>query len=111
MEYNIGTIEMQMYPNGFPKGFILKREPTVSESMYILQNILGFANEGYKDWYDYEDERECYCNDCQKHLVEFLKGECDWEFLSDSISCYDELGFPMASAFSLAAYLKEKGII
>lgn len=40
--YNIGTVKMAMMSNGYPQGFVLKREPTVREAMHILRNILGF---------------------------------------------------------------------
>lgn len=111
--FDIGTVEMSMETNEFPKGFILKREPTINESMYILQEIFGFANDDYKDWFDDAIERQDYRKECQFILTEFLKGECDWEHLCSKIQCYDydEIGFPMAFAFSLAAYLKEKEII
>lgn len=39
-KYNIGVVKMTMETNGFPKGFILKRKPTIREAMYILENLL-----------------------------------------------------------------------
>lgn len=111
--FNIGTVKMAMEANGFPKGFILKREPTIRESMYILQEILGFANDDYKNWFDDTLERQNYRKDCQFALTQFLKGEGDWQFLCNETQCYDydADGFMMASAFSMASYLKKKGII
>lgn len=112
-KYSIGNIILTLETNGFPKGFVLKREPTIKESMYILQNILGFANEDYKEWFDDKEERQDYLNQCQFILTEFLKGECDWNCLCNETQCYDydEIGFPFTSAFSLAYYLKIKEII
>ena len=111
--YKIGTVRITMETNGFPKGFVLKREPTIRESMYILQKILGFANDDYKDWFDDTIERQDYRKQCRFILTEFLKGDCDWTHLCNETQCYDydEIGFPMASAFSMASYLKKKGII
>jgi len=81
--------------------------------MHILQNILGFANENYKDWFDRESERKDYRQQCKCALTEYLIGACDWSYLCNETNCYDddETGFPMASAFPLACYLKKKGII
>ncbi|MFG6426033.1 MAG: hypothetical protein K1W14_06505 [Muribaculaceae bacterium] len=111
--YNIGTVKMTMQSNGYPQGFVLKREPTVREAMYILSKILGFANEDYKDWFDDELERQDYRKQCRFILTEYLKGDVDWECLCNETQCYDcdEMGFPMASAFPLAVYMKQKGII
>lgn len=110
---NIGIVSLTMETNGFPKGFILKREPTVREAMHILQKILGFANENYKDWFGDEIECQDYRKQCRFILTEFLKGDCDWPCLCNETQCYDddETGFPMASAFTLVYYLKRKGII
>lgn len=112
-KYNIGTVKLTMENNGFPKGFALKRDPTVKEAMHILQSILGFANDDYKDWFDDEIERQDYRKQCRFILTEFLKGDCDWNCLCNETQCYDddEMGFPWASAFPLVAYLKQKGII
>ncbi len=111
--YNIGTVKMMMEANGFPKGLILKREPTIREAMYILENILGFAVGDYKEWFDDILERQDYRKQCRFILTEFLKGECDYSHLCNEIECYDddEIGFTMAYAFSMASYLKKKGII
>ena len=109
--YDIGTIKMAMQPNGYPQGFILKREPTVRETMHILRNILGF-NLNLDDC-DAEEERKEYRQDCQKSLTKFLRGDMDWTYLCNDTYCYDDddTGFPFASAFPLAGYLKQKGII
>lgn len=112
-KYNIGTIKMAMQPNGYPQGFILKREPTVREAMHILGNILGFNLNLSLDDCDNEEERKEYRNDCQKSLTKFLRGDMDWTYLCNENQCYDddEMGFPMTSAFTMAVYLKQKGII
>lgn len=112
-EYHIGVVNMAMEANGYPKGFILKREPTVREAMHILRNILGFNLSLCLEDFDTEEERKEYRNDCQKSLTKFLRGDMDWTYLCNDTYCYDddEMGFPMASAFPMAAYLKQKGII
>lgn len=111
--YNIGTVKMTMETNGFPKGFILKREPTLRETMYILSNILGFAVDDYKDWFEDKEERQGFRKDCQSALTMYLKGECDYSHLCSETQCYDddENGFPIVFAFPLASYLQKKGII
>lgn len=111
--YNIGIVKMTMESNGFPKGFILKREPTIREAMYILENILGFAVGDYKDWFDDKEERKDFRKDCQSVLTKYLKGECDYSHLCNETQCYDddESGFPIVFAFPLASYLQKKGII
>lgn len=112
-KYNIGVVKLAMMPNGFPKGFILKREPTVKETMHILQNILGFANKDYNTWFDDKLEIEDYRKQCKFILTEYLKGDCDWSVLCNETQCYDydEIGLPMPSALPLVCYLKQKGII
>lgn len=111
--YNIGTVRLTMENNGFPKGFILKREPNTREAMYILENILGFAVGDYKEWFDDKEERQDFRKDCQSALTKYLKGECDYSHLCNETQCYDddEIGFPIAFAFPLALYLQKKGII
>lgn len=39
--FNIGTVKITMETNGFPKGFILKRDLTLRECKHILGNLLG----------------------------------------------------------------------
>jgi hypothetical protein len=111
--FNIGTVKLSMEANGFPKGFILNREPTERETMYILSNLLGFAVDDYKDWFDDKEERQDFRKDCQVALTKYLKGECDYSHLCNETQCYDddEIGFPMVYAFSVASYLQKKGII
>lgn len=111
--FNLGKIETTMEANGYVKGFVLKREPTVRETMYILSNILGFSVNDYKDWFDDKEERQDFRQDCQSALTKYLKGECDYSHLCNETQCYDddEIGFPIAYAFPLTSYLQKKGII
>ncbi len=111
--FNIGTVRVLMEANGYAKGFVLKREPTTREAMYILSNILGFAVDDYKDWFDDKEERQDFRKDCQTALTKYLKGECDYPHLCNETQCYDEdeIGFPLVFAFPLATYLQKKGII
>ena len=113
-KYNIGTVKLTMETNGFPKGFVLKREPTIREAMHIIRNILGFNIAlNLEDWFDDKLEQVDYRKQCRFILTEFLKGDCDWPCLCNETQCYDddETGFPMASAFPLVVYLKYRGII
>lgn len=110
---NLGKIEISMEANGYAKGFVLKREPTVREAIYILSNILGFSVDDYKDWFDNKEECQDFRKDCQAALTKYLKGECDYSHLCNETQCYDydEIGFPIVYAFPLASYLQKKGII
>lgn len=112
-KFNLGKIEITMEANGYAKGFVLKREPNVRETMHILSNILGFAVNDYKDWFEDKEERQYFRKDCQSALTKYLKGECDYSHLCNETQCYDdeEVGFPIVYAFSLASYLQKKGII
>lgn len=56
--YNVGTVGMTMETNGFPKGFILKRDLTLRECKHILGNLLGIELFSREDCYDNEEYQD-----------------------------------------------------
>lgn len=114
-----------MQENGFCKGIELKREPTWDETKYCLEEILGFnldymfeIDKPDEEWAD-EDEINDYneevaeeIKDIHKTFIDFIKGECTWHWLCDTLYCYDDLDeFTIGNFAYLIKYLDEKEII
>ncbi len=118
-------MEYIMRKNGFCKGIQLKRKPTWDETNYCLTEILGFdmdfalymdrSNDEYAD----EDELEEYKKDVEnekkeihKTFIKFIKGDCTWHWLCDTLYCYDDIEeFTIGNIAYLLKYLQEKEII
>lgn len=108
--FNIGKVFLEMHDNGFPKGFILKRDLTYKECSYILKNLLGIWHTTKEDCSDEEDWKY-WRNTIIDDVNKWLRGERDdsaiREFASD---CMDEdLG--LMNLIPIICYLKKKKII
>lgn len=68
----IGNIKAEMHPNGFVKGFILKRELTVQECRHIMKAFLGINVATRKDMYSAEDYSD-YNQELTKTVNNWLK--------------------------------------
>lgn len=98
-----------MESNGFPKGFILKRDLTVRECRYILYSLLGI-NIATKDDLDDEEYRE-QNEEYVQTVNAWLRGETDDSVIIEfAFDCSDEpLG--LMNMLPIVAYLQKKGII
>ena len=109
-KYNIGAIKMNMEANGFPKGFILKRELTIRECRYIMKRLLGIEISTPEDFdfkYDYKD----YNDELLTDVNEWLKGNRDDERIMEySFDCSDEQ-IGIMNLIPIISYLKRKNII
>lgn len=118
-------MELVMRKNGFCKGMELKREPTEDEVVYCLTDILGFdygnvISDLNVDLKNAEDEEEAEIikeeierekKNVRKAFIGFIKGDCDWEGLSDALYSWGEYNFTIGIFAHLITYLKEKEII
>lgn len=107
--YSIGKVKLTMESNGFPKGFILKRDLTVRECRYILYSLLGI-NIATKDDLDDEEYRE-QNEEYVQTVNAWLRGETDDSAIIEfAFDCSDEpLG--LMNTLPKVAYLQKKGII
>nr|DAN35904.1 MAG TPA: hypothetical protein [Caudoviricetes sp.] len=107
--YSIGKVKLTMESNGFPKGFILKRDLTVRECRYILYSLLGI-NIATKDDLDDEEYRE-QNEEYVQTVNAWLRGETDDSAIIEfAFDCSDEpLG--LMNMLPIVAYLQKKGII
>lgn len=110
-KFNIGTIKMKMNSNGFPKGFILKRELTLRECRYILKTLLGIdINDAdcFVDKYEYKS----YNVTLKQDVNDWLQGELedDYIMMEYADDCGDE-PIGIMNLVPLICYLKKKDII
>lgn len=109
-------MEYLMQENGFCKGVKLKRNPTWDETLYCLNEILGFdvdftLNE-IKEFDDDNDDIEQEKVDIHRAFTDFIQGECDWNWLCDVLYCYDDKeSFPIGIFAYMLKYLETKEII
>ncbi len=107
--YNIGKVKLTMESNGFPKGFILKRDLNVRECRYILYTLLGIniATKEDLDKEEYQEQNEEYV----QTVNAWLRGETDDSAIMEfAFDCSDEpLG--LMNMLPIVAYLQKKGII
>lgn len=92
-------------------GFVLKKEPTIVESMCVL-SILGISNHNCRKWFKDDIDFQEYLEQCRSALIEFLKGAADFNYLCNEAMFYNENLLPDLPKFlSMILYLHEKGII
>lgn len=107
--YNIGKVKMTMESNGFPKGFVLKRDLTVRECRHILYSLLGIniATKEDLDNEEYKEQNEEYV----QTVNAWLRGETDDDAIMEfAYDCSDEqLG--LMNMLPIVAYLQKKEII
>lgn len=101
---------MQMHSNGFPKGFVLKRELDIRECRYILKNLLGIEIQTKEDCYDAEEYKE-YNEGIKFNVNGWLKGDFDDNAIMEfAYVCSDEQ-IGMMNLIPIIVYLKKKDII
>jgi hypothetical protein len=107
---NLGKIKLTMHDNGFPRGFILKREMTVREARYLMYELLGINICTSKD-FDYAEDYKEYNEELVQDVNDWLAGERDEDSISKyAYDCMDEqLG--MHNMLIITDYLQKKGII
>lgn len=111
-------MEYLMQENGFCKGIQIKREPSWDETLYCLNEILGFdVDFTLEEVGEFDDENgdelvEDEKKDIQKTFVDFIKGDADWHWLCDTLYCYDDIdSFTIGNFAYLIKHLEEKGIV
>lgn len=109
-KFDIGNVIMQIHSNGFPKGFILKRELNIRECRYILKNLLGIEVITKEDCYDAEEYKEI--NEEIKYKVNgWLNGDLDDDAIMEfAYDCSDEQ-IGIMNLIPIIVYLKKKDII
>lgn len=95
------TMKYIMRENGFCKGIKIKREPTWEETIYCLEEILGFDLE-YAFDIDKPDEELADKDEIAEYIkevvkekeeihktfIDFIQGECEWHWLCNILYCY-----------------------
>lgn len=66
--FKVGNVKMNMEPNGFPKGFILKRELMIKECRYILKKFIGLDICDL-DCFDEKWEYDSYNEELKRTLI------------------------------------------
>ena len=75
-KFDLGIVNVEMHPNKFVKGFILKRNLTTKECKYIMRNLLGIDIKTKEDCYDIEEYKE-YNEELTNDVNDWLRGETD----------------------------------
>jgi hypothetical protein len=109
-KYNLGTVNVTMHENGFPKGLVIKRDVTTREARYILSMLLGFVLNKREDCLS-SMEYDAMLMAETISVNDWLKGEIgDDSIIEFSGDCSDEkLG--LINMIPILSYLKKKGII
>lgn len=107
---NLGKVKLTMRDNGFPKGFILKRELTLREARYLMSQLLGIDisdRDCFEFQYEYKEYNDGLCQDVNA----WLRGDADDSVIAEyAYDCSDEqLG--MHNMLIITQYLIKKGII
>lgn len=107
---NIGKVKLEMHNNGFPKGFILKRKPTLHECRYILSSLLGIDILKRED-FEYQEEYNEYNNELCNDVNDWLVGDTDdYKIAGYAYDCSEE-SLGMFNMLTITQYLIKKGII
>lgn len=108
--YNIGSVKLNLEPNGFPKGLILNRDLTVKESRHIMYHLLGI-NINTLDEYDDKDEYKEYNDELTNNVNSWLRGDIDDETIMEFAGdCSDE-PIGIMNLIPIICYLKKKDIL
>jgi len=110
-KFDVGLIKMELQPNGFVKGLVLKRDLTIRECKHIMKNILGidfFDRDCFEDQTEYKEFNENLVRD----VNDWLKGEFDDTALMEEYApdCSDE-PIGVMCLVPVISYLKTKDII
>lgn len=109
-KFNLGVVKMEMEPNGFPKGFMLKRNLTIKECKFIMRNLLGIDVLTNEDFIDAEEYKE-YNDDLKDTVQKWLSGDAeDSAIMEYAYDCTgEEIG--IMNLIPIICYLKKKDII
>ena len=110
-KFDVGIVKMDLLPNGFVKGFALKRDASVRECKHIMKNILGidfFDRDCFEDQSEYKEFNENLVHDVNA----WLRGEFEDTALMEEYApdCSDE-PIGVMCLVPVIPYLKKKGII
>lgn len=113
-------MKLIMQENGFCKGIKIKRYPTWDETIYCLEEILGFNIDYQFDtkWMspdeadDYAEEFNERKEEAHQAFINFIMGDCDWYGLCNAIYCEENNDAVTLGIFAkLIEYLNEKEIV
>lgn len=79
--FNLPKVRITSYDNGFPKGFVLKREVTTKEAMHILNDILGIDTKAYKAECDDKEDWKKFVEDVTENINKWLIGDVDDSYI------------------------------
>lgn len=106
--YNIDSFQMTMEKNGFPKGFILNRDLTFDECKHIMEHLLGIILGDVSDFFDME-EYNGYCDELVKNVNDWLRGDCDDDYLMYIYAYGDDIG--VMSIIPVIEFLQERNVL
>lgn len=106
--YNIDTFQMTMEKNGFPKGFILNRDLTLDECKHIMEHLLGISLGDVSDFFDVE-EYNGYCDELVKNVNDWLRGDCDDDYLMYIYAYGDDIG--VMNIIPVIEFLQERNVL
>lgn len=107
---NLGKVKLTMHDNGFPKGFILKRELTVREARYLMSQLLGIDISERDDFESQEEYKEYNDGLCQD-VNDWLRGDADESVIAEYAYDCSEEQLGMHNMLIITQYLIKKGII
>lgn len=110
-KFDVGLIKMELQPDGFVKGLVLKRDLTIRECKHIVKKCLGI------DYFESDCfEEQCKYKEINEKLVcdvnAWLRGKIDDDALLEDYTpdCYyDSIG--VMCFVPVILYLKKRGII
>lgn len=104
--YNVGEISLIEEKDDYPRGLNLKRELTLKECKYILENILkiDFAD---KTMFGCKEEFDDYKKQIVFLINSWIKGEIDLGTVLTECGEYYEKDVPVFIAFPLVEYLRK----
>ena len=103
-------IKLDIYSNGSIHGLVIKRNPTLKETMYIFKKIFGICINEREDMdtdYDYNDYNKDLVND----FIEWLNGNrSDQSIMDYAYDCADD-ALVLINMIPLLSYLQKRNII
>ncbi len=107
--FDIGKVKLIMEANGFPKGFILKRDLNIRECRYILYSLLGIniATKEDLDNEEYQEQNDEYV----QTVNAWLRGETDDSAIMEFAFDYSDEPLGLMNMLPIVAYLQKKDII
>lgn len=109
-KFDIGTVKIEMHPNGFPKGFCTKRDATLRECKYIMKNLLGIDTHDQDCFVDRQEYKE-YNDNLVIDVNKWLRGDYDDTTLMADYAYDSDESLGCMNLIPIITYLKSKGII